>query len=196
MNTLEFDNSVQREYDKIVGEDPQPLKGVLCYRKGCAIDENSNKVYFIADQIRNENDAVRVYIHCQVGHLGLKTLLKTHYNRVMLAIFDSVGIRDISEAVPKAEQYNFDFTMLSNTSKIHLTSEYLSNAAETMLCKDDLNTNEPSVWKEQISNVKMVIAKVHNRKLLSLDDIKRLVIASSQNLFQISKMDFTNSTHN
>lgn len=103
--------------------------------------QSGDKVVIIAENIDNADEAVRIFLHEQVGHWGLRKLLKADLKPFLNYIITHYQDSDAWKRVAK---YYKDVTK----NKYAIAEEVLAHVAENRELSD------PSMWKRLVHRVK------------------------------------------
>lgn len=108
---------------------PEHLRKPEYLEKKGIYDESDNSVYLIADQVTSLDDAVDTVLHEVVGHKGIRAVLGSDFETVMLSIFESMDEAQKQSMSYLNEMNPDDLHIREN--KVLVAEELLSNLAET-----------------------------------------------------------------
>ena len=125
---------------------------------------DGGRVYLVAENIENNNEAIRALFHEIMGHFGIRAVLGDQANKVL----DSIYIAKRSEVNPIAIEYGFN--LKSAEGRRAAADEWLAREAET---------NPESTWIDRvIALIRKWIRKVNPNLTFSDAEIRALLAKS------------------
>ena len=147
-------------------------------------DPWNGKIYFIADNLKNENDAVATWVHEQGIHRGLRSLIEKpeELDKLLGKIYDSVGMDKISQTIDRSYINSFNSGKIG---KEGLAEEYLAKIAEKIITKEDLNKMEKGIWQQVVDFVRNAIKSFIGKDVALTDnEIADIIKASTASVYE------------
>lgn len=125
-------------------------------------DTGTGKIWFVADNINSLDRVSEIWMHEQVGHHGIRSLLTPQERKQLtnqlwaqLGGMGNEGIRDI------AERYDLD-PRLNAADRETVIEEYVSKRAEKKNA-GELSKADAPLWKRIVSAVRRMLARAMRR---------------------------------
>lgn len=136
-------------------------KGKESVFEGC-YDPSTGKIWFVADNINSLDRVSEIWMHEQVGHHGIRSLLTPQERKQLtnqlwaqLGGMGNEGIRDI------AERYDLD-PRLNSADRETVIEEYVSKRAEKKNA-GELSKADAPLWKRIVSAMRRMLARAMRR---------------------------------
>lgn len=136
-----WDYMVSRGYDKKL------VQGFFNTQDG--------QVYLIADNLNGRSHAVEIWLHEQVGHAGIESVLGADANAFYAMIQKERGLETIEQA-----------------------REYLANIVQKINLQQKLDAQEQTLWRKIVDFIRKTLMKLGLRPMLAREEIVRAVTSA------------------
>lgn len=142
----------------------------------------NGKVYVNSDIIRSKDDAIKIWVHENGLHNGIRTLIPdaTDRNNLFEQVYDSVS--SMVESSPELREAVFRVTKgaYKNQSKAEQGEEILAFYAEKVIKEEHLTPAEQDIWTKISDYIRDILSKLYNfdATLLTEEDLANIVYSS------------------